>query len=122
MEHLVLLKFKSDLDEKVEREFEKQTFDLLLQVPGVTNVCVGRTFTTDRARGYTHAIRVRLKSREDLAVYAKHDLHVKLKKENIIPLLDTSQKDPVCAVDFVSKDATDRDRTRGSFMDMAASK
>ena len=58
-----------------------------------------------------HAIRVRLKSREALAVYAKHDLHVKLKKENIIPLLDTSQKDPVCAVAPVSKDATDRDRT-----------
>ena len=117
----MLLKFRSDLEEKVEREFESKTFDLLLQVPGVTNVCVGRTFTTDRSRGYTHAIRVRLKSREDLKVYAKHELHLKLKKENIAPLLDKTQKDPVCAVDIVSRDAKHSDQSRGSFMELHAS-
>ncbi len=79
------------------------------------NVGAGKTFTTERARGYTHAIRVRLKSKEDLKVYASHELHLKLKKNHIIPLLDTKAKDNVCAVDFVSKDV--KDYSRGSFMD-----
>ena len=66
-------------------------------------VSIGRTFTTDRAKGYTHGIRVRLRSKDSLAVYAKHKIHVAFKKDHIVPLLDRSKEDPVCAVDFVSR-------------------
>ena len=77
------------------------TFDFHLQVS------IGRTFTTDRAKGYTHGIRVRLNSKESLAIYAKHPLHVSFKKAHILPLLDESKADPVCAMDFLSKRAAE---------------
>lgn len=45
---------------------------LVHSIPVIQSISVGQTFTTDRARGFTHVLVVRLKDRDSLPVYAKH--------------------------------------------------
>jgi hypothetical protein len=60
-------------------------------------VSVGPSFTLDRNRGYTHALVVELINRDALSLYAKNDLHVRVIKENILPIVE---KDGVLAMDI----------------------
>ena len=117
MEHLVLLKFNSNIkDTKEEETFVRQAGDMLTKIPGVLQVCAGRSFTKERANRYTHAVRVRLRCKEDLKIYATHPIHLKYKEKYIVPLIDKTTKDPVCAVDFVSEIFTVPSASdRGSF-------
>eukprot|EP00957_Ditylum_brightwellii_P137055 10450337-Ditylum_brightwellii.AAC.1 len=52
----------------------------------------------DRRQGYNYCVRVRLCSKEALRIYNDHDLHVKVKKECILPVLNG----PILAVDWES--------------------
>ena len=55
---------------------------------------------SNRTRGYTHAIVVRLKDKAALQTYTNHPLHLEAKKLYIGPILDPNQK--VLAMDFES--------------------
>ena len=60
-------------------------------------VSVGPTFTTDRCRGYTHALVVELQDKEALNSYAKNEDHLKVIQENILPIVE---KDGILAMDI----------------------
>lgn len=73
MEHLVFLKY----DNKAQgEELCKAVVMLKKIVPQIKEVSCGETFT-DRGKGFTHALRVRLDSKEDLDKYRSHPAHGK---------------------------------------------
>jgi hypothetical protein len=54
-------------------------------------ITFGPTFTTDRARGYTHHLIVELASREDLPKYATHASHVHVVKTILANVFELSE-------------------------------
>lgn len=108
VEHVVLLRVKEEASLKEIDDFENATRSLT-KIPGVESVTVGRTFAEswmdDRRGGYTHALRVYLKSKEDLLVYQDHPFHVDVKKKFIIPIVDSKSSGaipPILAIDWES--------------------
>ena len=76
MEHVVLL----DVDANAApymREALGRGLLSLVDIDGVSGVKFAETFTTERAKGFTHAIIVTLDSKEALKKYATHPLHKK---------------------------------------------
>ena len=106
VDHIVLLKLKSDVTEKQIQSL-KDGAASLVKIDGVESVTVGSMFVDDwmqDRRGdqsINYGIRVRLASKECLKVYQSHPDHVKVIKENIAPLLDA----PVLAYDWVSPES-----------------
>mmetsp|Transcript_21215 Transcript_21215/g.33329 ORF Transcript_21215/g.33329 Transcript_21215/m.33329 type:complete len:119 (+) Transcript_21215:183-539(+) len=101
IEHIVLLKVKPDTsDEDIKKLVEGA--QSLRAIPGVISVTVGATFAEewmpDRRHGHTHTLSCRLESKEALRVYQDHPLHVKVKKECLLPVL----AEPPMAVDYES--------------------
>ena len=109
VEHIVLLRFgasctKTDFDTFIEASKG------LIKIPGVVSISVGTSFVdmawmSDRRGGYTHALRVRLKSKADLRVYDTHPIHVDAKKK-FLPLLDSTNSNngpPILAIDWESE-------------------
>mmetsp|Transcript_15709 Transcript_15709/g.28573 ORF Transcript_15709/g.28573 Transcript_15709/m.28573 type:complete len:117 (-) Transcript_15709:1421-1771(-) len=91
VDHVVLLKVKEGTTEdEIQRLFEG--IRSLNVIPGVVSVTVGPTFCeswmSDRRGGYTHALRIRLASKEALHVYQNHELHAKVIRECIKPILE----------------------------------
>lgn len=75
---------------------EAALLDLRHTVPGIVALSFGATFTTARARGFTHVLSVRLASKEALAGYADHPAHVACVEKHIKPAVSA-----VLAVDAV---------------------
>merc|ERR1740117_1544033 len=83
MLHIVTIKWKPGAP--VE-EIMKNLRTLKEKVPGhVLSVTVGETFMTERAKGFTHSMVVRLPSREDLNIYATHPGHVEVATKWVKP-------------------------------------
>jgi hypothetical protein len=103
VDHIVLLKLKSDVTEKQIQSL-KDGASSLVEIDGVESVTIGSMFVEDwmqDRRGdpsINYGIRVRLASKECLKMYQTHPDHVKVIKEKIAPLLDA----PVLAYDWVS--------------------
>ena len=110
VEHVVLLRFKGDTTKEDVDNFVSASKSLL-NIPGVLSITVGSSFVSsswmeDRRRGYTHALRIRLRSKEDLRVYDQHPIHLDVKKNALLPLLDLSNSNtspPVLAIDWESE-------------------
>ena len=101
IEHIVLLKVKSDAsDTQIQKLVEG--VHSLRSIPGVISITVGPTFAEewmpDRRNGHTHTLSCRLESKDALRIYQDHPLHDKVKKECIVPLLVC----PPTAVDYES--------------------
>jgi hypothetical protein len=100
VDHVVLLKVRSDATpEQVDKLIKG--VQSLRDIPGVVQVSVGTTFyedwmPTDRRRGVTHALSVRLESKEALRRYQDHTQHVQVLEECIKPIL----VEPAQAVDW----------------------
>lgn len=101
IDHIVLLKVRANATKEEVDRLVEGTFSLKA-IPGVLTVTVGPTFVEDwmpdRRAGHTHVLSVRLESKEALKVYQDHELHVKVKNECLIPLLEG----PPVAVDYES--------------------
>lgn len=101
IDHIVLLKVKSDVDENDIKRFVDGVNSLRV-IPGVVTITVGPTFVeewmSDRRDGFTHTLSCRLESKDALRVYQDHPLHVKVKAECLAPILSA----PPIAVDYES--------------------
>lgn len=90
IEHIVLLKVKSDVSDEEMKKLIDGTHSLRT-IPGVISITVGPTFVEewmpDRRNGHTHTLSCRLESKEALRVYQDHPLHDKVKKECLLPVL-----------------------------------
>ena len=99
MDHVVLLKVKPGATE-AEIQNLIDGAKSLVAVPGVESVSVGPTFVeewmSDRRAGITHAISVRLQSKDALRSYQDHPLHVSVRDTIFKPLLTG----PPIAVDW----------------------
>ncbi|KAJ3137638.1 hypothetical protein HK100_000550 [Physocladia obscura] len=62
----------------------------LSEIPGCRWVRFGETFTTERARGYTHQLVAEFESREALQIYATHPAHLAFITTHLKPLFDLS--------------------------------
>lgn len=93
VEHVVLLKVKQGTSKKQIQKF-KEGINSLSVIPGVVSVSVGETFVerwmADRRGGYTHALAVRLDSKEALKKYQDHELHTQVKEECIAPIAESA--------------------------------
>ncbi|KAI8834249.1 hypothetical protein BJ741DRAFT_610444, partial [Chytriomyces cf. hyalinus JEL632] len=70
---------------------------LAQSIESVEKVYFGRTFTTQRAKGYTHQLVVHLRGKDDLDVYAKHPEHVSVIQNHMVRIFDTAN---ALAMDF----------------------
>ena len=75
VEHMVWIKFHDGVSEQRKQAHLQALSALRDKVPGVVDLTVGANFT-DRAKGFTHGLLVRLETREDLKRYADHPAHV----------------------------------------------
>ena len=58
---------------------------------------------SDRSKGFTHALVVRMESKEILATYQEHEKHVDVKEKHIIPNLAGVPTDCMIAMDWESE-------------------
>mmetsp|Transcript_15597 Transcript_15597/g.24253 ORF Transcript_15597/g.24253 Transcript_15597/m.24253 type:complete len:100 (-) Transcript_15597:153-452(-) len=93
--HIVLLKFKEGTQEEASRA--KQNIEALQgKITGLVAVSFGPSFTTDRAKGYTHCLVVDVADRDALKVYLEHPDHVAVAQNDFKPFL----QEPSLAVDY----------------------
>ena len=97
MDHIVFFKWKENASQSAIDAAVAGIYELRNKIPNVVSISCGESFTDARAKGFTHGVVVRLRSKADLPVYAKHEAHLKLIKEHIKPILDG-----VCALDWAA--------------------
>uniref|UniRef100_A0A7S3V0R8 Stress-response A/B barrel domain-containing protein n=1 Tax=Aplanochytrium stocchinoi TaxID=215587 RepID=A0A7S3V0R8_9STRA len=73
MTHVVLFKMPDTFDAVLAEA--ASTSKKLLEIPGVQTVQFGKTFTTERAQGWTHVLVVQFDSKESLPGYGPHPIH-----------------------------------------------
>ena len=112
LDHVVLLKLR---DDPLQNNHQQLTNAIasLTTIPGVQDISVGQTYTTQRSSGYTHALVARLDNKSALTAYATHTEHLIVKAKIIAaiqPLLTTQENEigtiivpPVLALDYHSK-------------------
>ncbi|KAI8799685.1 stress responsive A/B barrel domain-containing protein [Cladochytrium replicatum] len=86
--HVVAFKFRADAAAELEVTVQKFKKLAASGLPGLIKLSFGPTFTTERARGYTHALVAEFTDREALQVYTVSDIHVQVVTENVRPLLE----------------------------------
>ena len=97
MDHIVFFKWKEGASQAAIDAAVAGIYELRNHVPNVVSISCGESFTDARAQGYTHGVVVRLRSKDDLPVYAKHEAHLQLIKDKIKPILAG-----VCALDWAA--------------------
>mmetsp|Transcript_2852 Transcript_2852/g.3754 ORF Transcript_2852/g.3754 Transcript_2852/m.3754 type:complete len:113 (-) Transcript_2852:441-779(-) len=84
IDHVVLLKIKDDATTEQVSNVLNMANDMV-SIPGVLSISWGTSFVedwmADRRQGFTHAICVRLESKEALRVYQDHPQHLTVKGE-----------------------------------------
>lgn len=75
--HMVWLRFKSDVSAERVAQHLAALRSLLQRVPGIRDLTLGANFT-DRANGYTHALSVLMENKAALTAYATHPAHVEV--------------------------------------------
>ena len=88
MEHVVLLKFKAGTAQETIDAAMVAVQALDQTIPCVQHMRCGPTSTTERAKGYSHALIATLGGEGDLPLYAKHEAHVALVRQHLKPILD----------------------------------
>ena len=123
IEHLVLLKLKPNLDpsDLASLRTAVQQLGNHPDIPGIICVSCGETFclnaegedslepSDNRSNGYNFSLRVTLKDKNCLKIYAANSYHLLIKADIIAPLLDKTQPGPlVIATDYeyVKSEAT----------------
>jgi hypothetical protein len=97
--HVVLLRVRVGVEpEKVDAMLEGVRS--LAKLDGVLSVTAGADFTLVRGKGYTHALVVRLESRDALLAYGADEYHQKVIADLIKPIVED-----VLAVDYFGEDA-----------------
>lgn len=74
VEHMVWIKFHEGVSGARIDEHMAGLLGLKGKIPGVIDVKVGANFT-DRAKGFTHGLMVKLSDRAALAAYGPHPAH-----------------------------------------------
>ncbi|KAF9364516.1 hypothetical protein BGX34_001287 [Mortierella sp. NVP85] len=83
--HIVLFKFKPDVDGNQTLEFVRGLKD---RVPEVDTVQLGVNFNTERAKGFTHGFTMTFKDKGALDAYDKSQAHIDAVKEYIAPITE----------------------------------
>ena len=94
IEHIVLLKVKSDISEQAVNSMVNALRELKSQIPGIVDLSVGKN-TSERSQGFTHGLVVRFRDREALETYLPHPAHQDVVKMRIGPIVED-----VIAVDY----------------------
>merc|ERR1712060_516395 len=95
VQHEVLFKFKPDTSQVTMGKALAALRSLKETVPVIQALSVGETFTTDRAKGFTHCLIVTLGKKEDVQAYALHPSHVEVGSNYLKPIIEE-----VIAVDY----------------------
>ena len=88
MEHIVLLKFKAGTATKKITAALAEVQALDQKVSCIRHMRCGESFTTERAKGFTHALVCTLGCEADLPAYANNEAHTRLVSEHLKPILD----------------------------------
>jgi hypothetical protein len=85
--HVVLIKVKADAAQEKIDACMKAVMDLKSKISVIQAISCGENFT-DRGKGFTHGIYVKLGSRADLPTYLEHPDHVALKTDHLIGIME----------------------------------
>jgi len=75
--HIVLFKMKPTTPEKIT-EMHRLANAMIGTVPGLKKINLGPPILDARAKGFNHALVAILGTKDDLAVYAEHEAHLKV--------------------------------------------
>ena len=95
VEHLVLLKLTRPFNDQEVAAVKT----LKKKIPGILRVSAGQNYT-HRALKFNYGIVVTFHSKLHEAAYQTHPEHQTVKDQIIKPLLDTSQTEPILALDY----------------------
>jgi len=91
--HIALFKFKNEIPkEQVEKAME-EVRDFKDKIPQIVEIYAGKNFSK-HSQGFTHAIVIKFKSREDIDAYRAHPNH-----KPIADKLENMEEDSI-GVDF----------------------
>jgi len=79
VEHIVLFKLKSSVSAEQKQAFIEALRGMKGRVPGMVDLSAGESFT-ERHKGYTVGLVVRVTDRDALAVYDTHEVHRPVKE------------------------------------------
>lgn len=75
--HIVCFKFKPGTAADILSTLADEANKLPTRIKDITfSLCFRESFTTDRAKGFSHVLHSTFNSRGDLEVYAKHPFHI----------------------------------------------
>ncbi|KAK1266885.1 hypothetical protein QJS04_geneDACA000479 [Acorus gramineus] len=89
VEHIMLLKAKSDLLENEEKNMLDYLYTTQYQMSGTLALSLGRV-EDQNADGFSHAMFMRFQRKEDLAKYYKNSYYSGVLKEHVMPHCDGS--------------------------------
>eukprot|EP00520_Triparma_pacifica_P016865 CAMPEP_0118654228 /NCGR_PEP_ID=MMETSP0785-20121206/12276_1 /TAXON_ID=91992 /ORGANISM="Bolidomonas pacifica, Strain CCMP 1866" /LENGTH=166 /DNA_ID=CAMNT_0006546871 /DNA_START=53 /DNA_END=554 /DNA_ORIENTATION=+ len=96
--------FEDSIDSPSSLLSLSESLQSMKSIPGVLSISYGPTFvpdgSVDRSRGWNYNIAVKLKNKSALESYATHEQHISVKKDNILPLLNSGPAEDVMAVDW----------------------
>ena len=92
--HIVLFRWTDEATPEAIQQAVEALNDLRDKVPGILEISCGANFS-DRAKGFTHGLVVRLTDRAALDAYGPHPAHQKVVVEHISPI-----RADVLAVDY----------------------
>ena len=95
--HFVLFKFKPATPASHFIAL-KNDFLSMTAIPGVSAISFGETFTTDRNHGFSHVLLVDLASKDALAEYSSHSMHMDIVVKSVRPYCEPNG---VLAMDIV---------------------
>ncbi|MFC7392089.1 Dabb family protein [Scopulibacillus cellulosilyticus] len=95
IEHIVLFKFKDETTKEQKDEAIKRLCQLADVLPGIIDIKAGHNFT-DRGKGYTMGLTVRLESKEAFDHYGPSEEH-----QAVLAYLHEIGLEDTLAVDFV---------------------
>lgn len=102
IQHVVLFKFLETTNDTHIRSLGEAFSSMHGKIECIKSLNFGPTFTTDRNQGFSHILVVELGSKDDLAVYAKHPVHVCIVNEKVKGFV---QENGVLAMDVELNDS-----------------
>ena len=94
VEHLVLIKYKSDTSEEQKQQLIDGLKSLKGKIDGIEELTVGENFS-ERGQGFQIGVLVRFRDREALAAYGPHPAHQEVVQRDLLPI-----REDVIVVDF----------------------
>jgi hypothetical protein len=94
IEHIVLMRWREDASAEAIERVMKELRGLKDKIPVIVDLSCGENFS-DRAKGYTHGLVVRLEDRAGLDAYLPHPEHQRVLQNFLAPI-----RGDVLAVDY----------------------